>query len=137
MISLFYDNSLITFSGVQVPECIEKLGQAGIKIWVLTGDKMETAVNIGYCKKFGIETFVLENIYIYVCFNFLEVTCCYYFNCPRYACSLLKQDMKQIVITLDSPDIDALEKQGNKDAIAQVQDLEQRTLKFFFLVVNV
>lgn len=22
--------------------------QAGIKLWVLTGDKMETAVNIGY-----------------------------------------------------------------------------------------
>jgi hypothetical protein len=55
--------------------------------------------------------------------------------------------MKQIVITLDSPDIDALEKQGDKDAIARVQDLEQRTLcilllllllfLIFFLVVNV
>lgn len=32
----------------QVPECIDKLAQAGIKIWVLTGDKMETAINIGY-----------------------------------------------------------------------------------------
>ncbi|KAF9666402.1 hypothetical protein SADUNF_Sadunf16G0225700 [Salix dunnii] len=31
-----------------VPECIDKLAQATIKIWVLTGDKMETAVNIGY-----------------------------------------------------------------------------------------
>lgn len=30
-----------------VPECIDKLAQAGIKIWVLTGDKMETAINIG------------------------------------------------------------------------------------------
>ncbi|KAJ8774916.1 hypothetical protein K2173_019920 [Erythroxylum novogranatense] len=63
-----------------VPECIEKLAKAGIKLWVLTGDKMETAVNIGY------------------------------------ACSLLRQGMKQIVITLDSPDIEALEKQGNKEA---------------------
>ena len=33
--------------GEQVPECIDKLAQAGIKIWVLTGDKMETAINIG------------------------------------------------------------------------------------------
>lgn len=33
---------------MQVPECINKLAQAGIKIWVLTGDKMETAINIGY-----------------------------------------------------------------------------------------
>ncbi|GMY13363.1 probable phospholipid-transporting ATPase 8 [Fagus crenata] len=66
-----------------VPECIDRLAQAGIKLWVLTGDKMETAINIGY------------------------------------ACSLLRQDMKQIVITLDSPDIDALEKQGDKEAIAK------------------
>ena len=31
-----------------VPECIAKLAKAGIKIWVLTGDKMETAINIGF-----------------------------------------------------------------------------------------
>ncbi|KAH9707647.1 putative phospholipid-transporting ATPase 9 [Citrus sinensis] len=31
-----------------VPDCIDKLAQAGIKIWVLTGDKMETAINIGF-----------------------------------------------------------------------------------------
>ncbi|KAJ7974576.1 Phospholipid-transporting ATPase [Quillaja saponaria] len=66
-----------------VPECIDKLSQAGIKLWVLTGDKMETAVNIGY------------------------------------ACSLLRQDMKQIVITLESPDIVSLEKQGDKEALAK------------------
>ncbi|XP_076912150.1 putative phospholipid-transporting ATPase 8 [Bidens hawaiensis] len=66
-----------------VPECIEKLSNAGIKIWVLTGDKMETAINIGY------------------------------------ACRLLAQGMKQIVITLDSPDIKALEKQTDRDAIAK------------------
>lgn len=31
-----------------VPDCIDKLAQAGIKMWVLTGDKMETAINIGF-----------------------------------------------------------------------------------------
>ncbi|CAO3627613.1 unnamed protein product [Mucor fragilis] len=31
-----------------VPQCIEDLRKAGIKIWVLTGDKLETAINIGY-----------------------------------------------------------------------------------------
>ncbi|XP_020276843.1 phospholipid-transporting ATPase 3 isoform X2 [Asparagus officinalis] len=31
-----------------VPSCIETLAKAGIKIWVLTGDKMETAINIAY-----------------------------------------------------------------------------------------
>ncbi|XP_071694162.1 probable phospholipid-transporting ATPase 4 [Rutidosis leptorrhynchoides] len=31
-----------------VAECIDKLAQAGLKIWLLTGDKKETAVNIGF-----------------------------------------------------------------------------------------
>ncbi|XP_067850474.1 probable phospholipid-transporting ATPase IM [Heptranchias perlo] len=31
-----------------VPQTIETLSKANIKIWVLTGDKQETAVNIGY-----------------------------------------------------------------------------------------
>ncbi|EXB75145.1 Putative phospholipid-transporting ATPase 5 [Morus notabilis] len=47
-----------------VPECIDKLAQAGMKIWLLTGDKKETAINIGY------------------------------------ACSLLRQDMKQLHLSL-------------------------------------
>ncbi|XP_042413371.1 putative phospholipid-transporting ATPase 9 [Zingiber officinale] len=64
-----------------VPECIDKLAQAGIKIWVLTGDKMETAINIGF------------------------------------ACSLLRQGMIQIIITLESPEILQLEKDGDKEAI--------------------
>ena len=34
-----------------VPQAIETLHQAGIKLWILTGDKQETAINIGYsCK---------------------------------------------------------------------------------------
>ena len=33
---------------VGVPETIYNLAKAGIKIWVLTGDKQETAINIGY-----------------------------------------------------------------------------------------
>lgn len=31
-----------------VPECISDLKRAGIKVWVATGDKLETAVAIGY-----------------------------------------------------------------------------------------
>ncbi|CAL8349182.1 unnamed protein product [Gadus morhua 'NCC'] len=34
-----------------VPETIALLREAGLKIWVLTGDKTETAVNIGYFSK--------------------------------------------------------------------------------------
>lgn len=67
-----------------VPECIDKLALAGLKIWVLTGDKMETAINIGF------------------------------------ACSLLRQDMKQILIALDDANVKAAEDSGNKKTIAKV-----------------
>lgn len=66
-----------------VSECIDKLAQAGIKIWVLTGDKLETAVNIGY------------------------------------ACNLLREGMKICTISLELPEIIALEKQGDKEAISK------------------
>eukprot|EP00949_MAST-11_sp_MAST-11-sp1_P005255 g5255.t1 len=31
-----------------VPEAMRRLGEGGVKLWVLTGDKMETATNIAY-----------------------------------------------------------------------------------------
>jgi magnesium-transporting ATPase (P-type) len=31
-----------------VPSCIANLRKGGLKIWVLTGDKQETAINIGF-----------------------------------------------------------------------------------------
>jgi len=34
-----------------VPDTIANLGKAGIKLWVLTGDKRETAIEIGYSTK--------------------------------------------------------------------------------------
>lgn len=35
----------------EVDETISALKEAGMKVWVLTGDKVETAINIGYsCK---------------------------------------------------------------------------------------
>ncbi|XP_071778034.2 phospholipid-transporting ATPase IC [Centroberyx gerrardi] len=44
-----------------IPETIAMLRQAGLKVWVLTGDKKETAVNIGYsCKLLDPDTRLLE-----------------------------------------------------------------------------
>jgi len=34
-----------------VPESIATLRQANIKMWVLTGDKQETAINVGYASR--------------------------------------------------------------------------------------
>ncbi|GKT58466.1 phospholipid-translocating P-type ATPase [Colletotrichum tofieldiae] len=46
-----------------VPDTIDKLRRAGIKVWMLTGDKRETAINIGHsaglCKPFS-EVFILD-----------------------------------------------------------------------------
>ncbi|DBB12995.1 TPA: hypothetical protein ACH3X3_005736 [Trebouxia sp. C0006] len=62
-----------------VPEAIERLANAGIKIWVLTGDKQETAINIGF------------------------------------ACSLLRNDMTQYIISANLPEVLALEEAGKMD----------------------
>lgn len=49
-----------------VPETIANLQTAGIKIWVLTGDKQETAINIGYsCQLLTddmVEIFIVDGI---------------------------------------------------------------------------
>jgi hypothetical protein len=39
-----------------VPECIEDLHTAGVKVLVLTGDKKETAIEIGYATKLLVPT---------------------------------------------------------------------------------
>ena len=45
----------------QVPETINSLRKAGIVIWVLTGDKQETAINIAYaCNLFSAEMDVIK-----------------------------------------------------------------------------
>ncbi|EEB06682.1 phospholipid-transporting ATPase [Schizosaccharomyces japonicus yFS275] len=47
-----------------VPETIALLAQAGIKLWVLTGDKVETAINIGYACNLldsGMDMIVLDS----------------------------------------------------------------------------
>ncbi|CAI5443996.1 unnamed protein product [Caenorhabditis angaria] len=45
-----------------VPECINSLREAGIRVWVLTGDKIETAVNIAYSSKLFSPNMDLLNI---------------------------------------------------------------------------
>ncbi|CAN4081903.1 unnamed protein product [Withania somnifera] len=77
-----------------VPECIDKLAQAGLRIWLLTGDKKETAVNIGY------------------------------------ACSLLRQDMKQVHLTLSKEaDSKNLMKVMREDISSQIERYYQIVIK--------
>ena len=44
-------------------QTITRLRRAGIKVWVLTGDKIETAINIGIsCRLLNLdmETFIID-----------------------------------------------------------------------------
>ncbi|KAF8063036.1 ATP8B4 [Scenedesmus sp. PABB004] len=44
-----------------VPECLQALAAAGIKVWVLTGDKVETAISIAYsCRLFTDDMALVE-----------------------------------------------------------------------------
>lgn len=113
---------MFSFISSQVPDCIDKLAQAGIKIWVLTGDKMETAINIGYqflgiTLKYYLLLRFLHTVFLQS-FPLYEPFCMYFFD--SFSCSLLRQDMKQIIINLETPEIHLLEKTGEKDAIVKV-----------------
>ena len=59
-----------------VGACIEQLLAAGMRVWVLTGDKTETAVNIGY------------------------------------ACCLLSDSQRRLLITSETPPCQAAEAAG-------------------------
>lgn len=66
-----------------VPETIATLLQADINIWVLTGDKQETAINIGYsCKllSHGMQHLILneEGLDVSLIFDFFTII--YYFK---------------------------------------------------------
>ena len=37
-----------------VPDAIARLRQAGVVVWVLTGDKQETAINIAFSCKYDL-----------------------------------------------------------------------------------
>ncbi|PWA45826.1 ATPase E1-E2 type family protein / haloacid dehalogenase-like hydrolase family protein [Artemisia annua] len=90
-----------------VPQCIDKLAQAGLKLWVLTGDKMETAINIGF------------------------------------ACSLLRQGMKQICISTNMDMLAENSKKAVKENIvlqitnaSQMVKLEKDPHAAFALIID-
>lgn len=47
-----------------VPECIAELAQAGINLWVLTGDKEETAINIAVACNLVLPTQYMDHIIV-------------------------------------------------------------------------
>merc|ERR1719411_704829 len=62
-----WDMTLLGATGIEdklqdgVPDAISNLRKAGIVVWVLTGDKQETAINIAYsCRLFSTDMEVIK-----------------------------------------------------------------------------
>ncbi|KAH9822366.1 putative aminophospholipid translocase [Melampsora americana] len=88
-----------------VPEAIEKLHEAGIKLWVLTGDKLQTAIEIGYsCNllKNTMEIMIISS------------------DTEQGARSQIEQGLEKLMSVIDSKDSD-----GREDSLPARSDLDE------------
>lgn len=115
--------SLLGATGIEdrlqenVPDTIVALREAGIKVWVLTGDKPETAVNIGYaCRLLEDEDLVINM----GCKN--KLMCTSILDCTLEEVRRYSEDPRNVDTT---PDI-SLVIDGHTLAIALAPDLQER-----------
>ncbi|XP_008282682.1 probable phospholipid-transporting ATPase VB [Stegastes partitus] len=100
-----------------VPDTIMALREAGIQVWVLTGDKPETAVNIGYaCRLLEEEDLVINMS----CNN--KLTCTSILDCTLEEVRRYSADPRNVDTT---PDI-SLVIDGRTLAMALSPDLQER-----------
>ena len=59
-----------------VPDTIHTLQMAGVKFWVLTGDRQETAINIGMSCRLISESMNMVSGFSFVCWVFVLILCC-------------------------------------------------------------
>uniref|UniRef100_A0A3B5LL55 Phospholipid-transporting ATPase n=1 Tax=Xiphophorus couchianus TaxID=32473 RepID=A0A3B5LL55_9TELE len=103
-----------------VPDSIVALREAGIHVWVLTGDKPETAVNIGYaCRLLEEEDLVINMS----CKN--KVTCTSNLDCTLEEVRRYGDDLHNIGTTQNI----SLVIDGNTLDIAMSPDLQQRFIE--------
>ncbi|XP_018531254.1 phospholipid-transporting ATPase VB [Lates calcarifer] len=115
--------SLLGATGIEdrlqesVPDTIVALREAGIQVWVLTGDKPETAVNIGYaCRLLEEEDLVINMS----CEN--KLTCTSILDCTLEEVRRYSQDPRNVDTT---PDI-SLVIDGRTLTMALSSDLQDR-----------
>ncbi|KAM6923348.1 phospholipid-transporting ATPase VB [Xenentodon cancila] len=100
-----------------VPDTIVALREAGIQVWVLTGDKPETAVNIGYaCRLLEEEDLVINMS----CGN--KLTCTSILDCTLEEVRRFREDPRNVDTT---PNI-SLVIDGNTLDMALSPDLQDR-----------
>jgi len=109
-----------------VPDTIDLLSRAGIKIWVLTGDKQETAINIGFAC-----SLLHDDMGLFVFTgcddtNITSILKCYLSD----AKAVTKQDMGLVVeghmlelIVKSEEELDAIDSQVIKDQLHERENL--------------
>jgi phospholipid-translocating ATPase len=84
-----------------VPEAIEMLHRAGIKLWILTGDKLQTAIEIGELPSPCYpDAGLIPGI--------------------GFSCNLLKNDMEIMIIAADNPEDARLKIEAGLNKIASI-----------------
>uniref|UniRef100_A0AAR2K6S2 Phospholipid-transporting ATPase n=1 Tax=Pygocentrus nattereri TaxID=42514 RepID=A0AAR2K6S2_PYGNA len=79
-----------------VSQTIEQLAKADIKIWVLTGDKQETAENIGYSSVLSVTFLITKLLERYMELEFLRTAC----MCKTVMCCRVTPLQKAQVVEL-------------------------------------
>uniref|UniRef100_A0A3Q1AZZ1 Phospholipid-transporting ATPase n=1 Tax=Amphiprion ocellaris TaxID=80972 RepID=A0A3Q1AZZ1_AMPOC len=115
--------SLLGATGIEdrlqenVPDTIMALREAGIQVWVLTGDKPETAVNIGYaCRLLEEEDLVINMTVVF------QITCTSILDCTLEEVRRYGEDPRNVDTC---PDI-ALVIDGRTLTMALSPDLQER-----------
>eukprot|EP00798_Chlamydomonas_sp_ICE-L_P023701 gene23701-9242_t len=109
-----------------VPRCIKSLADAGIRLWVLTGDKLETAVNIGFACSLITEE--MQQFIITAYFKESMVMVTYASVCQAletavnigFACSLITEVLQQFIITAYFKEVDDMEAAGDIEGAAKL-----------------
>ena len=83
-----------------VPEAIEKLHAAGIRLWILTGDKVQTAIEIGVSQPVCALAFTQGG--------------------SAFSCNLLKSDMEIMILSADSIDGARVQIEAGLNKIASI-----------------
>ncbi|KAF3662676.1 Phospholipid-transporting ATPase 3 [Capsicum annuum] len=110
-----------------VPECIDTLFRAGIKMWVLTGDKLETAINIAYGWQLGIND---RQFSIFFKFRFYLHHLILVSFVSMSACKLINNSMKQFIISSEIDAIREVEDRGDQVELARfMKETVQNELK--------
>ncbi|KAL3471806.1 hypothetical protein BJX99DRAFT_236853 [Aspergillus californicus] len=99
-----------------VPDTISLLADAGIKLWVLTGDKVETAINIGFSCN------LLTNEMELIVFNIPE-------NQPQRATQELDEHLRTFGITGSDEELIAARKDHTPPAATHAVVIDGETLK--------